>query len=230
MLIPYAGVLITYLLLLLFEREAIPVMGFLSRTEVVFLSIILLVGLYFCVCAQSSEGSGSVTNVFQKSYDLMFRTDRNSLAINDRKFNPDLVELLKQVIDKGMSFYVPANANYHRLLNQRRIGDGHPFILYSILRGRRVGPIGDTALYSDKISRSPCMALWESHKDLIVTTDIGFDDLVIRCLTAPGSDYEEFLFNDREINPSLGVLFGKLRGFRFFVYGDRFEKILNRMN
>jgi hypothetical protein len=222
MSIPYAGVLITYLLILFFEREAMPIKGFLSLgTEVVFLSIILLVGLYFC----------DVTNVFQKSYDLMFRADRNSLAINDRQSNPDLMELLKQVIDKGMSFYVPANVNYHRLLNQRRIGDGNPAILYYILGGRRVGPIDDIGLYSDKISNSPCIALWESHKDLIVTThEFGRDDRVIRCLTAPGSDYEEFLVNDGEIKPSLGALFGKLRAYRFFVYRDRLGKILNLMN
>jgi hypothetical protein len=105
-------------------------------------------------------------------------------------------------------------------------------MLYAIIvGGRRVGPVGDIDLYSDKIQSSPCVALWESHKDLIVTDNaFDSDDSVIRCLTAPGSDYKELVLNDRDTNPSLGALFGKLRDYRFFVYKDRFEKILNLMN
>jgi hypothetical protein len=232
MLVPYAALLITYLCILVFERDTIVKAGFVSvNTEGAFLSIILLVGLYVCVA----------TKVLHKSNELMFKIEQRNLAINDRKINPDLMELLQQMIGRGISFYVPINVNYHRLLNHPRIGDGHPVILYEILRHRRVGPVDSIFLYSDKVHRSPCRALWQSGKDFIVT-EMGEQDFivaetgeleVVRCLTGPGSDYEELL--SREINWSLGALVKKLQlcpfpCYRFFIYKPRLGEILGLLN
>jgi hypothetical protein len=223
MFVPYAAVLITYLCILLFERESIPVkVGFVSlNKEGAFLSIILLVGLYLC----------NATEVLQKSNDLMFKTEKKGLAINDRNFNPNLMELLKQMIDRGISFYVPSNVNYHRLLNHERIGDGNPQMLYSVLGGQRVGPVDNIFLYSDKVHWSPCIALWESRKDLIVIyTASRVDIRTIRCLTGQDSNYEELLLDNREISRSLGALFKKFRHYRFFVYKTRLGEILSLLN
>jgi hypothetical protein len=119
-----------------------------------------------------------------------------------------------------MSFYVPRNVNYHRLLDQERIGDGHPIMLYNILGGARVGPVGDIFLYSDEVREFPCMALWQSRKDFIVVAESdGFpdDSVVRRCLGVPASNYVEVSTDDRDISQSLAVLLQALRGYRVFV-------------
>lgn len=114
-----------------------------------------------------------------------------SLAINDRDYDHRLLEILRQVRDDGFSFYVQDAPIYHRLLQHRRIGDGHPFMLFWILRGNRIGPVGDLLLYSDRVHENPCLALWESGKDIIVLSHTKKDPQVLRCLTSSDSNYVE---------------------------------------
>jgi hypothetical protein len=147
--------------------------------------------------------------------------------INERNFDPGLMEFLKQASDKGISLYVPHYINYHRLLNEERIGDGHPYILCAVLDGLRVGPVDDIFLYSDRVHDSPCIALWESRKDLIVVGEM--DNLVLRCLTAPSSNYEQLLDN-REIGRPLVVLLKNLPGYRLFVFKVRSERVQTLIN
>jgi hypothetical protein len=115
-----------------------------------------------------------------------------SLSINDRNMDAALMDFLKQLISRGASFYVPDNANYHRLLNQDRIGDGHPAMLRNVLRGLRVGPIGSIFLYSDTVYKAPCLALWESQKDIIIVqVGDGLERKILQCLLPAASGYKE---------------------------------------
>jgi hypothetical protein len=119
-----------------------------------------------------------------------------SLAINDREIDHRMLGFLRRLTSVGMSFYVPENANYHRLLNQDRIGDGHPLNLLLILRGQRIGPIGSIFLYSDTVNKSPCLALWESHKDVIIVE--ARDQEVLLCLLPDVSGYKEVLSDENK--------------------------------
>jgi hypothetical protein len=124
---------------------------------------------------------------------LVVSTPELNLSINNRNLDPKLMNFLKQVVAEGMSFYVPYNTNYHRLLNHERIGDGHPIMLYHVLIGRRIGPIGSIFLYSDTVHRTPCLALWKSHKDIIVVSDDdgAVNKPVLECLLQETSGYKE---------------------------------------
>ena len=82
-----------------------------------------------------------------------------NFSINYRNIDPVLADFLYEVVLRGMSFYVPNNAIYHVVLNHERIGDGHPVMLYSVLSGRRIGPIDSIFLYSDTVHKDPCLAL-----------------------------------------------------------------------
>jgi hypothetical protein len=106
-----------------------------------------------------------------------------------------------------MTFYVPENFNYHRLLNQTRIGDGHRAMLREVLSGGRVGPVASIFLYSDDVYKAPCLSLWESQKDLIIvgpgrnlrpsgTPSSSTNGLVLRCLLQAASGYEEIPSDD----------------------------------
>jgi hypothetical protein len=118
-----------------------------------------------------------------------------SLSINDRNMDAALMDFLKQLISRGTSFYDPNNTNYHRLLNQDRIGDGHPAMLHNVLLGLRVGPIGSIFLYSDSVYKAPCLALWGSQKDInIVQVGVGdrvLERNILQCLLSAASGYKE---------------------------------------
>jgi hypothetical protein len=168
MFVPYASVIFTYLCIFISGKQSrllkVPVLA-------------MLVGWYFLVAGTQLWNLRSA--IF---------TPELSLSINDRNIDPALMGFLEKVISRGMSFYVPENANYHRLLNQGRIGDGHPSMLYFVLAGRRVGPIGRIFLYSDEVHEAPCLALWESHKDVII---VKVRQQVAQCLLGAASDYKE---------------------------------------
>jgi hypothetical protein len=104
---------------------------------------------------------------------------------------------MRKICSENRDHYnVPGNLNYHRLLNQDRIGDGHPAMLREVLNGRRVGPIGSIFLYSDTVYKAPCLALWESQKDIIVIV-VKRDSTgqtnrqVLQCLLPAASGYKE---------------------------------------
>ena len=159
----------------------------------------------------------------------MFRIQTKGLSINDRRIDQGLVDFLKLFLENGISFYVPANVIYHRLLSHERIGDGHSWMLYYVLSGKRVGPVDDIFLYSVKVHELPCRALWELRKDLIVVTKTR-EPSVLRCLRAKGSSYKEVLIDNPNIRGTLGVSLKNLRSYHFFVSKSRSEKFFSLMN
>jgi hypothetical protein len=103
-------------------------------------------------------------------------------------------------------------------------------MLYYILAGKRVGPVDNIALYSGRIHKSPCIALWESGKDLIVVTGKRLEPSVLRCLMAEDSSYGELLVDNPQICGSLGASLKEVRGYRFFVYKTRFKRVCSIKN
>jgi hypothetical protein len=168
MYVPYASVVFTYLCIFISGKQSR-----LLKVRV----LAVLTRWYFLVAGTQLWNLRSA--IF---------TPEPSLSINYRNVDPALTGFLRKVISRGMSFYVPDNTNYHRLLNQNRIGDSHPYMLYIVLAGRRVGPIGSIFLYSDEVHEAPCLALWESHKDVII---VGVGQQEVQCLLGTASDYKE---------------------------------------
>ena len=139
MFVPYAAILFTYLCIFVFETNTVPLQESVSQVTKKWLISSIIVG---ALCFLVSH------NILHKSYDLMFRIQTKGLSINDRRIDQGLVDFLKLYLENGISFYVPANVIYHRLLSHERIGDGHSWMLYYVLSGKRVGPVDDIFLYS----------------------------------------------------------------------------------
>lgn len=91
-----------------------------------------------------------------------------SLKINARNYDEGLLARLAEIKGQGMSFYVPENTNYHRILGEPRIGDGHPSILHDALDGKRIGPYPSIKLFSRQAWANPCIAFGDSEKDFIL--------------------------------------------------------------
>lgn len=63
-----------------------------------------------------------------------------------------------------------------------------------LARRRRIGPIGDIFLYSEAVSKTPCLALWKSQKDVIIVgagRDRALVQRVLQCLVSAESGYRE---------------------------------------
>jgi hypothetical protein len=192
MFTPYASVIFTYLFVLVSEGEASPIKSKFIPVRFSRTMLTALIIWYVSVTGTYVYVMGKPLVHFVNSR-LFISTPELSLSINNRNLDPRLLNFLKQVVEEGMSFYVPYNTNYHRLLNHERIGDGHPVMLYHVLVGRRIGPIGSIFLYSDTVHRAPCLALWESHKDIIIVSDGdgAVNEPVLKCLTQEASGYTE---------------------------------------
>jgi hypothetical protein len=186
MFAPYASVIFTHLFILIFGGEAYLIKSALIPIRFPRIMLSALIIWYVSVTGRPLVHLVQA-RLFISEPDVS--APELSLSINNRNLDPKLLNFLKHVVAEGMSFYVPYNTNYHRLLNHERIGDGHPMMLSWILVGGRIGPIGSIFLYSDTVHRAPCLALWESHKDIIVVSD--GDEEVVRCLLQEASGYQE---------------------------------------
>ena len=192
MFAPYASVIFTYLFILVCGGEASLIKSAFIPIRFPRITLSALIIWYVSVTGTYVYVIGRPLVHFVHSR-LLISTPELSLSINNRNLDPKLMSFLKQVIAEGMSFYVPYNTNYHRLLNHERIGDGHPVMLYHVLVGRRIGPIGGIFLYSDTVHRAPCLALWESHKDIIVVSDDdgAVNEPMLKCLLQEAGGYTE---------------------------------------
>lgn len=152
--------------------------------------------------------------------DLIVRPERVDLAINRRNVDDALLAMLDAARKANYSFYVPGNANYHRLLDHERIGDGHPSILNHVLAGNRVGPIGDLRLYSEAIHARPCLAILESGKDLIVLANDrrSVHRRLFRCFADDPGDYVPLRPGDKVAGIEID---GRLGAYRIFARRPR---------
>lgn len=106
------------------------------------------------------------------------------LNINERNTTQPLVELTKNIRMNGYSFYFPFNVNYHRIVGEERIGDGHPVMLGYVISGKQIGPINGIDLYKYKFHSHPCDAFDESGKDFIIISENDYieNSVAAQCL------------------------------------------------
>jgi hypothetical protein len=110
-------------------------------------------------------------------------------GINDRSIDQNLLVFLRE---RRQSFLVIESPIYHMLLEERRIGDGHPEMLSRVLSGKRLGPIGNIDLYSDEVFTNQCLSLIRSGKELIIfSVNSRFKQVVSKCLDGEGSSYKK---------------------------------------
>jgi hypothetical protein len=114
----------------------------------------------FSVAIELLVGTGNL--FYEFAQDPFF-----SLKINARNYNEGLLARLAEIKMQGMSFYAPENTNYHRILGEPRIGDGHPAILHDVLDGKRIGPLPSIGLFTRQAWENPCLAFRDSGKDFI---------------------------------------------------------------
>lgn len=123
---------------------------------------------------------------------LISEPDRIDFSINQSMVDPVLFSYLKGKKEEGEPFLVVYKPIYHMLLNEPRIGDGHPIMIRDILSKKRIGPIADIYLYSDEVFQEPCLSLINSEKNIFIIakataiefySEIRTNGLVEHCLT-----------------------------------------------
>jgi len=176
MLVPYAVPLI-FLSVVGFLRSNIQVF---SGTRKLFLCTILLLSIL------------TPLHIFTRDFmQIIFGNSKCDYKINYRQIDDALLNFLTEQQEKGRSFYVVNHPVYHFILGESRIGDGHPAMLYGVLNGKRIGPAANIPLYSDEVYKSPCLALLNSHKDVIVIDgDSGKSSIVLKCFNQGSHVYE----------------------------------------
>jgi len=116
-------------------------------------------------------GSIFIYPVFQ-SYKLFKEVINNNQLINwninDRNINADLVTFLLKKRNEGIKFYVIDGPIYHAYLNEKRMGDGHPFILNKLLDNNSVHYIPSIFLFQGKNLRNPSDIFKFYNKKIIV--------------------------------------------------------------
>ncbi len=125
-----------------------------------------------------------------------------SAQINHRNIDNALLTFLRDQKHQGKSFLVADNAIYHMKLHEPRLGDGHPLILWILIRGGKLG-IENINLFSDQFVKEPCKALNLSNKDFIVVKRdddpfYGFYGLVDQCLIKDASSYKNEIIANLE--------------------------------
>ena len=111
-----------------------------------------------------------------------------TFAINDHAFDPSLTSLLRAMSARNLKYYLPDDINYHWLLDEPRIGDGHPAMLHAVLSGTRVGPMNDLYLYSDAAFENPCSIFSNADKDILIVQADRTD--ILNCFTAANAAYD----------------------------------------
>lgn len=134
-----------------------------------------------------------VFKILQKSHILFTRSEGFNPFINERNVDKNLMLFLSG-LSSSTSWYVVDGSSYHAVLRQSRIGDGHPAMLQNIFSGIRIGPVDNLYLYSEDVFRSPCLALFQSRKELIIVkrdSDNILNKAAVECLLSDSSPYKE---------------------------------------
>jgi hypothetical protein len=128
--------------------------------------------------------------------DLLLHSEKISLNINDRgDIDPNFVNFLRELKLRSNSFLVDGDSLHHRILEETRVGDGHPAILDHILAGNYIQPVSKNFLLSYEVSQKPCLAITNSGKDWIIVNRVKREEnsQVLKCLMNPDSGYQEIV-------------------------------------
>ena len=195
-------------------------------TPFIALSVFTIYGV------MTSTGKNSVENwhpfcriiifIVALSFALMMMIHRSeyNLNINQRNIDPNLILFLTSLGSNSISWYVVDLSPYHTVLNQQRIGDGHPAMLRYISDGIRFNSISNLSLYSERVAQNPCLALIDSGKELIIfksDNEEYVDRFVPNCLTKKNSGYRELCSNDIDNIKDKNVEFRIISGYRIFI-------------
>ena len=91
--------------------------------------------------------------------------------INDRNINKSVLNYLTEVKNNGKTFLVIDNSIYHYILNEKRIGDGHPMILAHVLKKDKINTLPHINLLDRSKNISNCDVLIRSNKDVLLLID-----------------------------------------------------------
>ena len=91
--------------------------------------------------------------------------------INDRKINKSILNYLTEIKNNGKTFLVIDNSIYHYILNEKRIGDGHPAILSYVFRKIKINDLPHINLLDHKRNSDICDVLNRSNKDVLILID-----------------------------------------------------------
>lgn len=136
--------------------------------------------------------------ILQKSHALYAQSEGFNLFINERNVDKSL-KLFLSGLSSSTPWYVVDGSSYHMFFRESRIGDGHPAMLQNIFSGIRVGPVGNLYLYSEDVFKAPCLALFQSKKELIIVkrdSDNILNKKAIKCLLSDNSPYHELSFDN----------------------------------
>jgi hypothetical protein len=185
MLVPYAAIVFSYLLssdfcVRLKSTDGRAISLLTSKRAMIF----FLVVFFAPPLSQFFRNAASLIKFVKEQ-------DNTTFSVNNRNVDLTLLHVLSTAKSAGLSFYVPMDVAYHRLLREPRIGDAHPSILYNVLAGKQIGPVGNIYLLSEKVHENPCLAIKESKKDIIVLQKANniVAPYVLKCLTDPPITY-----------------------------------------
>jgi hypothetical protein len=156
--------------------------------------------------------------ILQKTHILLTQSERFSPLINERNVDKSLMLFLSG-LRPSISWYVVDGSSYHMFFRESRIGDGHPAMLQNIFSGIRIGPVGNLHLYSKNVARTPCRALFESAKELIIVkgdSDNILNKVAVECLLADSNHYQELNLENIMALSMVNLNSKSLASYRFF--------------
>lgn len=113
--------------------------------------------------------------------------------INDRNINKSVLNYLTEVKNNGKTFLVIDNSIYHYILNEKRIGDGHPMILAHVLKKDKINTLPHINLLDRSKNINNCDVLIRSNKDVLLLIDKNqwaFKSLIEGCSDSINKVYE----------------------------------------
>ena len=137
-----------------------------------------------------------------------FNLSQINWHLNSIGLNPNLFHYLKLQKEQGKTFLVLDNPKYHTLLDESRIGDGHPFLLNEFLNGKMNGPVGTCYFLSQAQNQTPCKVLEMANKSVyVLSKDHFYFQNVPECLNDSAlfesknqPQLEEYLIWERKNN------------------------------
>lgn len=125
-----------------------------------------------------------VKHAYRGLREFILKPQNIDLNINDRDINHALLAYLRNEKAAGHPFLVADGPIYHMLLDEPRIGDGHPAMLMLVLEGYKLQPVSNIYLFSRAVQHRPCLSLQNSDKDIfVVTKHTEMAKLIARCFS-----------------------------------------------
>lgn len=123
---------------------------------------------FFILAIFSPLLMGPIYQTSSSLVEILTKEQSINWNINDRNINQNLFHFLQINKSKGTHFYHINSPIYHALLNEERIGDGHPAILETLLDGYYIRVINNIPLLSINKLKNPSDLFIRFNKKLII--------------------------------------------------------------